>query len=86
MARFFIDKTMTGKVPILHVLLDSPATLAELRTLLDISHPPVAWRLKWLCHERIVSLQDNGRCRKYCINVKSAMFLHTIFPAGRAAG
>jgi predicted transcriptional regulator len=63
------------KNTILHVLLDSPATLAELSARLNISHSSVAWHMKRLCREGIVSLQDDGGCRKYCLCDESARFL-----------
>lgn len=67
------------KSTILHVLLDSPATQAELGTFLKISHPSVAWHMKWLCHEGIVSVQKNKRHRTYYLNQESAMFLQDYF-------
>ncbi|MDO8872703.1 MAG: ArsR family transcriptional regulator [Methanoregula sp.] len=73
------------KITILHVLLDAPATQAELSNFLDISNPSVAWHMKWLYHEGIVSIQKYGRQQKYCLNQESVVFLQNYF-SGNSIG
>jgi predicted transcriptional regulator len=67
------------KSTILQVLLDSPATQAELSKSLNISNPSVAWHMKWLYRQGIVSIQKHGRQQKYCLNRESLVFLQNYF-------
>jgi len=69
------------KSTILHILFDSPATQAELGNSLRISNPSVAWHMKWLCSEGIVSVQKHGRQHHYCLNRESSAFLRNYFSA-----
>jgi len=73
------------KSTILHVLLDAPATQAELSNTLAISSPSVAWHMKWLYREGIVSIQKHGRQQKYCLNQESVVFLQKLF-SGNSVG
>lgn len=74
------------KSTILHVLLDAPATLAELSTSLVISSPSVAWHMKWLYRDGIVSIEKHGRQQKYCLNQESLVFLQNYFSGNSTGG
>ncbi len=69
------------KSTILHSLLDSPSTQAELRRTLEISGPSVAWHMKRLCIEGIVSVERQGREQKYRLGQESEAFLKNYFSA-----